>query len=195
MLSADAGEVTRLLQAWSDGDQVARERLVPIVYEELRRIASRAMRREAAGHTLQTTALVHEAYLKLTGAPAEGGPRARWHNRQQFFAVAAQAMRRILVDHARERDAQKRGGGMRLLPLEAAELVSTKGPAAEVLAVDTALGALAQVDPSLARLVELKFFAGLSLEEIAGVLEISPKTAWREWNAAKAWLRRELASS
>jgi len=195
MSSADAGEVTRLLQAWSAGDATARDRLVPLVYDELRRIASRAMRREASGHTLQTTALVHEAYLKLTGEPVDGGPHAHWHNRGQFFAVAAQAMRRILVDHARQRDAQKRGGGADLLPLAAAEHQGAPGPAAEVLAVDAALTALAKVDPALARLVELKFFGGLSLDEIAGVLAISPSTAWREWNAAKAWLRRELASS
>ncbi len=192
MPSDEQGDVTRLLAAWSEGDRAALERLVPIVYEELRRIAARTMRREAPGHTLQTTALVHEAYLKLVGEPARGGERGAWRNRQQFFAVAAQAMRRILVDHARERDAQKRGGGAPRLPLDEAIAVPMKAGDADVLAVDAALDALAAVDAPLARIVELKFFAGLSLDEIAALLEVSPSTAWREWNAAKAWLQREL---
>ncbi len=183
----DDGEVTRLLSAWSKGDRGALERLVPIVYEELRRIAARALRHEAPGHTLQTTALVHEAYLKL--AAQRGGG---WANRDLFFAVAAQAMRRILVDHARERTAQKRGGGARPLPLDEAFDAAAPGADAEVLAVDAALGALAGVDPQLARIVELKFFAGLTLDEIAALLGVSPSTAWREWDAAKAWLQREL---
>jgi len=192
MPTDDGGEVTRLLAAWSRGDRAALERLVPIVYDELRRIAGRAMRLEARGHTLQTTALVHEAYLKLVVEPADGGERGAWANRQQFFAVAAQAMRRILVDHARERDAQKRGGGAPRLSLDEAVAVPAAAGDADVLAVDAALETLATVDPALARVVELKFFGGLSLDEIAGVLDVSPSTAWREWNAAKAWLQREL---
>jgi RNA polymerase sigma factor (TIGR02999 family) len=194
MATDDGGEVTRLLAAWSQGDRAALERLVPIVYDELRRIAERAMRRESAAHTLQTTALVHEAYLKLVGDPADGGERGVWRNRQQFFAVAAQAMRRILVDHARERDAQKRGGGAPRLPLDEAIAIPSMAGDADVLAVDAALDTLAAVDPPLARVVELKFFGGLSLDEIAGVLDVSPSTAWREWSAAKAWLQRELGS-
>jgi RNA polymerase sigma factor (TIGR02999 family) len=184
---ADDGEVTELLSAWSQGDGAALDRLVPIVYEELRRIAARALRREAPGHTLQTTALVHEAYLKLAGQRS-----ASWANRELFYAVAAQAMRRILVDHARERSAQKRGGGARPLPLDEAGELAAPSRGAELLAVDTALHALGEVDPRLARIVELKFFGGLTLEEIAALLEISPSTAWREWEAAKAWLQREL---
>jgi len=186
---ADAGEVTRLLSLWSQGDRGALERLIPIVYQELRQIAARALRREAPGHTLQTTALVHEAYLKLAVQRA-----GSWPNRQLFYSVAAQAMRRILVDHARERMAQKRGGGVRLLPLEEARDAAAPEAAADVLAVDAAVDGLARVDPRLARIVELKFFGGLNLDEIGGLLEISPSTAWREWEAAKAWLQRELGT-
>jgi len=193
-MAPDGGEVTRLLAAWSEGDAVAFERLVPIVYDELRRIAARTLRREAPGHTLQTTALVHEAYLKLVAAPADGGARGAWQNRQQFFAVAARAMRRILVDHARERQAQKRGGGARACELDEAVVALPVVRDGDVLAVDGALDALATVDPPLARVVELKFFGGLSLDEIAALLEVSPSTAWREWNAAKAWLQRELGA-
>lgn len=193
MSSGDAsGEVTQLLIAWSGGDRSALERLLPIVYEELRRIAARALRGEAPGQTLQTTALVHEAYLKLC-APAGGARGGRWENRTQFYAVAARAMRRILVDHARERLAAKRGGGALRLPLDAAAEAAAPVADAEVLAVDGALARLAEVDPELGRIVELKFFGGLTLEEIAGLLAVSPSTAWREWNAAKAWLQRELA--
>jgi RNA polymerase sigma factor (TIGR02999 family) len=189
---AGPGEVTALLAAWSAGDRGALERLVPLVYDELRRIAARALRREAAGHTLQATELVHEAFLKLIGAPADGRGRGKFCNGEQFYAVAAQAMRRILVDHARERDAQKRGGGARELQLD--EAVAVAGPTgdAAVLAVDAALDTLGRVDPPLARIVELKFFGGLSLDEIAALLDVSPSTAWREWSAAKAWLQREL---
>jgi RNA polymerase sigma factor (TIGR02999 family) len=194
MAADPEGEVTRLLAAWSQGDRAALERLVPLVYEELRRLAARALRGEAPGHTLQTTALVHEAYMKLVAVPADGSARGEWRNRQQFFAVAAQAMRRILVDHARERHAQKRGGGARPLELDEAAAMLPVHRDADVLAVDAALDALAAVDPPLARVVELKFFGGLSLDEIAALLEVSPSTAWREWNAAKAWLQRELRS-
>jgi RNA polymerase sigma-70 factor (ECF subfamily) len=187
---ADTGEVTQLLSAWSQGDRGALERLIPIVYQELHEIAARALRRETPGHTLQTTALVHEAYLKLAGQ--RGGS---WPNRQLFYAVAAQAMRRVLVDHARERMAQKRGGGVPLLPLEEAREAAAPETAADVLAVDAAVERLARIDPRLARIVELKFFGGLSLEEIASLLDISPSTAWREWDAAKAWLQRSLGTS
>jgi RNA polymerase sigma factor (TIGR02999 family) len=192
MPAAEAGEVTRLLLAWSRGDGGALERLLPLVYDELRRIAARAMRGEAEGHTLQTTALLHEAYLRLVGEPGDGD-RADWRNRQQFYAVASRAMRRILVDHARERNAQKRGGGVRALPLDEVTEPGAPEAASDVLAVDHALARLAVVDPDLARLVELKFFGGLGLEDIAALLGVSTSTAWREWNTAKAWLRREIA--
>jgi RNA polymerase sigma factor (TIGR02999 family) len=182
---AEAGPVTELLDAWSAGDQSALDRLLPIVYRELHQIASRARRREPPGQTLQTTALVHEAYLRLVRQD-----HAQWQSRTQFFSVAAQAMRRILVDQARRRSAEKRGGE-RPLPLAAGFDVPV-GTDAEVLAVDEALRALETVDPDLARLVNLRFFAGLTAEESAEALGVSPATIHREWACAKAWLQREL---
>lgn len=185
--SPEAGEVTQLLEAWSGGDRSAFDRLLPIVYGELRRIAARARRRELPGQTLQTTALVHEAYLRLID---QG--RASFASRAQFFSVAAQAMRRILVDQARRRSAEKRGGGR---PLQLDEEFDVAMAAdAEVLAVDAAMQALEAVDADLARLVELRFFGGLTVEETATALGVSPATIGREWTAARAWLHRELSA-
>jgi RNA polymerase sigma factor (TIGR02999 family) len=187
-------EVTALLLALSAGDRQAFDRLVPLVYEELRRIASRRLRGEGPAETLQTTALVHEAYLRLIDSS-----QVRWQSRSHFFAVAATAMRHILVDRARERGSQKRGGGVAHLPIEAAE--DGVGPAAawaasdhadRVLAVDSALEKLKTLDPRLVSVVELRFFVGLTLAEVAEALAISPAAAWREWTAAKAFLAAEL---
>ena len=181
----DEGEVTELLAAWSAGDSSAFDRLLPLVYRELHQIAARARRREPPGQTLQTTALVHEAYLRLVRQD-----RSAWQSRAQFFSVAAQAMRRILVDQARRRSADKRGGER---PLQWAEDFDVPaGADADVLAVDEALGALQSVDADLARLVNLRFFAGLTVEECAAALGVSPATVAREWATARAWLQREL---
>ncbi len=181
----DAGEVTELLAAWSAGDPVALDRLLPLVYRELHQIAARARRREPPGQTLQTTALVHEAYLRLVRQD-----RADWQSRAQFFSVAAQAMRRILVDQARRRSADKRGGERPLQWLEDFDVPAETD--AEVLAVDEALDALQRVDADLARLVNLRFFAGLTAEECAAALGVSAATVNREWASARAWLQREL---
>jgi RNA polymerase sigma-70 factor, ECF subfamily len=167
---------------------VARDALLPVVYEELRRQARRAMRREDAGHTLQPTALVHEAYLRLIDQR-----RAHWESRSQFFAVAAQAMRRILVDHARTRGRDKRGGGATPVTLADADAAVESGDAVDALALDDALTRFAAIDPAKARLVELRYFGGLSIPEAAAALGISQATAGREWAVARAWLRRELA--
>lgn len=182
---ADAGEVTQLLDAWSAGDPSALDRLLPLIYRELHQIAARARRREPPGQTLQTTALVHEAYLRLVRQD-----RAQWQNREQFFSVAAQAMRRILVDQARRRSADKRGGERPQQLLEDFDIAA--GTDGEVLAVDEALRALEAVDPDLARLVNLRFFGGLTAEETAAVLGVSPAAIGREWACARAWLQREL---
>jgi RNA polymerase sigma factor (TIGR02999 family) len=184
-----ASQVTRLLQEWSDGDQEALTRLVPLVYGKLRSIARQYLKRERAGHTLQPTALVHEAYLRLVDQR-----RARWRNRSHFFAVAAQLIRRILVDHARSHAAAKRGGGVRPLTLEAERELSVMSEL-PVLALDEALARLNALDPQQARLVELRFFGGLSVEESAEVMGISTATVKREWRTAKAWLYRELGGS
>jgi RNA polymerase sigma factor (TIGR02999 family) len=179
--------VTRLLAEWQEGQQDALDRLMPLVYGELRAIAARHLSHEQAAHTLQSTALVHEAYVRLVGQRS-----ARWQNRAHFFAIAAQMMRRILVDHARGRDRLKRGGGATLLALEDG-LVSS-GPDADVdlLALDHALTALAALDPRGARVVELRFFSGLTVEETAEVLGVSPGTVKRDWHTARAWLYREM---
>ena len=178
--------MTRLLAAWSDGDRSALDKLAPLVYEELRRLAHVHMRRERADHTLQTTALVNEAYLRLVDQRG-----VRWQNRAHFFAIAAQMMRRILIDHARKRAYAKRGGGAPMLPLEETAVL-TDERAAELVALDEALGSLAQVDERKGRIVELRFFGGLSVEEVAEVVGVSPDTVTREWRRAKAWLIREL---
>jgi RNA polymerase sigma factor (TIGR02999 family) len=179
-------QVSTLLQAWSEGDQCALERLTPIVYNELRRLARHYMRGERSGHTLQTTALVNEAYVRLTDYK-----RMRWENRAHFFAVSAQLMRRILVDHARRRNL-KRGRGMQRVSLEdTAAIGATRDD--DFVALDEALRELARLDPREARIVELRFFGGLSVEEAAEVLKISAVTVMRDWSTARAWLYREMS--
>jgi len=178
-------DVSNLLHAWSDGDGQALEKLTPIVYEELRRLARYYMRAERTGHSLQTTALVNEAYLRLTDYK-----RMRWENRAHFFAVSAQLMRRILVDHARRHNL-KRGAGVQHVSLEDTAVVDQRDE--DLVALDEALHALARFDFRKARVVELRFFGGLSVEETAEVLKISPITVMRDWNTAKAWLYRELS--
>jgi RNA polymerase sigma factor (TIGR02999 family) len=179
-------DVTGLLQAWGGGDAAALDQLVPVVYDELHRQAQRYLRRETPGHTLQTTALVHEAYLRLVDQR-----EARWENRAQFFGVAAQAMRRILVDHARRHQAAKRGGSAIQVPYEE-EAVAAVESEVDVVALDDALTWLAALDPQQARVVELRYFTGLGIEETAEALGISPATVKREWAMARAWLKREL---
>ncbi len=188
--SPDPGsEVTELLLAWSRGDGSALERLLPLVYEELHRRAEGFMRRERAGHTLQPTALVHETYLKLIDQK-----RVAWKNRAHFLAVASQAMRRVLVDHARRREAKKRGGTAERLSVDAAPL-AVEPRSIDLLALDEALHRLAALDDRQARLVELRFFGGLTVEETAGVLGVSPVTVNREWAHAQAWLHAEITGS
>jgi RNA polymerase sigma factor (TIGR02999 family) len=174
--------VTALLDAWSKGDEAAREELIPLVYDELRRVAARHLSRERRDHTLRATALVHETYLRLVEQK-----RARWQSRAHFFAVAAGLMRRILVDHARSRRAAKRGGELRRVPLNE-ELVVSGSRHVELVALDEALEELSALDPKLGRVVELRFFGGLSIEETAEVEGLSPATIKRNWNVAKAWL-------
>lgn len=180
-------DVTSLLQAWSRGDESAFDRLLPMVYDELRRQARRHMRNQPPGHTLQATALVHETYLRLVG-----GEPVEWRDRAHFFRVAAKAMRSILVDHARARRAAKRGGGALHVSLGAADSGGRDSPELDVAALDEALERFTEIDPEKCRLVELRYFAGLSIEEAAEVLGTSPATVKRQWNTARAWLRREL---
>jgi RNA polymerase sigma factor (TIGR02999 family) len=183
-----AQPVTELLRAWGAGDAGASEALVPLVYAELRRQARRALRREREGHTLQATALVHEAWLRL-----DGQHDVPWESRTQFLAVAAQMMRRVLVDHARTRRALKRGGGGGTqVTLSEADHAVAAPDAVDVLALDDALARLAILDPRKARLVELRYFAGLSIPEAAAALGISQATVIRDWAVARMWLRREL---
>lgn len=179
-------EVTHLLDDWSRGDRAAFEKLMPLVYGELHRLAKRYMAREHPGHTLQTTALIHEAYLKLADRPDK-----RWQNRAHFFGVAAQAMRLILVDYARAQHRAKRGGEVAFTSLDEAPPVSPER-SAEVVALDEALTALAAIDQRKSRVVELRFFGGLTEEEAAEVLGVSPETVKRDWRSAKLWLLREL---
>lgn len=181
--------VTQLLKAWSDGDAIALEQLIPLVYDELYRLARGYMNREMAGHTLQVTALVNEAYLRLVN-----WKEARWENRAHFFGVAAQLMRRILVDFARARNYEKRGGGAALLALDEANALPIQ-PDADFIALDDALKSLDELDQRKSRIVELRFFGGLSVEEIAEVLKISERTVMREWSLARAWLFRELSQA
>jgi len=183
---SESGEVTALLTAWREGDQDALQRLVPIVYGDLRRIAARYMRGEAEGHTLQATVLVHEAYLRLIREQDR-----TWENRAHFFGVAAQIMRNLLVDHARSTSRAKRGGGAVEVQLDAASDLAAIDPE-DLLVLDNALERLAQMDARASRIVELRFFVGLTHEEIARVIGISEKTVKREWSTAKAWLRVEL---
>ena len=180
------GDVSQLLRAWSDGDQGALERLTPIVYKELHRLARHYMKGERPGHVLQTTALVNEAYMRLVDYN-----RMRWQNRAHFFAVSAQLMRRILVEHARRQNL-KRGGGVQHVSLDEAAVVGGDRPA-DLVALDAAMDALARLDPRKVRVVEMRFFGGLSVEETAEVLKVSPVTVMRDWSTAKAWLYRELA--
>jgi len=188
---APAADVTGLLLAWGRGDQSAADRLVPAVYEELRRQAERAMRREGSEHTLQATALVHESYLRLVDQR-----RVEWRNRAHFFAIAATVMRRILVDHARARLTAKRGGGLVPITLAgAAHGGAQETDDVDLLALHEALERLAALDADQARLVELRYFGGLTIEETAEALGVSPATVKREWALARAWLRRELAGT
>jgi len=187
MTAPPSTEVTALLIRWSAGDSAALERLMPLVYDECHRIASRQMRRERPEHTLEPTALVHELYLRLVDQS-----RTDWKNRAHFFGIAAQLMRRILVDYARSRNAAKRDATLMLISVEAAVDVPDQGQIADVLAVDAALERLAERDPEQQKIVELRFFAGLTVEEIAHVVGRSPRTVKREWRLAKAWLFREL---
>lgn len=178
--------ITQLLNEWSDGDERALDRLTPLVYEELRQQAARYLRRERAGHTMQTTALINEAYLRLIDAK-----EVRWQGRGHFFAIAANLMRRILVDHARHRNAAKRGGSPIHVTLDRI-VASAKQSDVDVLAIDEALTKLAAIDRQQAHIVELRFFSGLSVEETAAALGISPRTVKRDWSVARAWLRREI---
>jgi len=179
--------VSQLLRAWSDGDRCALDRLTPIVYNELRRLARRYMRGERAGHSLQTTALVNEAYMRLVDYES-----MQWQSRAHFFAVSAQLMRRILVEHAR-RHGMKRGGGVQHVSLEQAAVVGSNGEG-DLVMLNDALNQLAEIDPRKAQVVELRFFGGLSVPETAEVLKISTVTVMRDWTTAKAWLYRELTS-
>ena len=180
-------DVTELLLEWRRGDRAALDRLTPLVYDELRRLAHRYLRNERGGHTLETTALVNEAYLRLANQQ-----RVEWQDRTHFFAVTAQVMRHVLIDHARRRHYAKRGGEhARQVPLEEAHAMSNER-AAELVALDEALDKLAQLDPRKARVVELRYFGGLSLEETAAVLEVSVMTVRRDWRAARAWLYKAM---
>jgi RNA polymerase sigma-70 factor (ECF subfamily) len=187
-MSPSPHNVTQLLAAWSSGDQVARDELMSVVYQELHRLAHHYMQRESPGHTLQTSALVNEAFLRLVDQRD-----VRWRNRAHFFGIAAQMMRRILVDHARSRQYAKRGGGARELSLDEALIVSDER-SAEVVALDETLERLAEFDPRKSQIVEFRFFGGLSIEETAEVLAVSPGTVMRDWTLAKAWLRREMST-
>jgi RNA polymerase sigma factor (TIGR02999 family) len=184
---SDSGDVTRMLRQLGYGGRDALDHVLPMVYAELQRLAQRQLRGERGDHTLQTTDLVHEAYVKLGGLE-----RIEWKNRAQFFAIAARAMRRVLVDHAAGRRAAKRGGERRKVPLDEGMLM-VEEQADEVLALNDALSRLERADPRLVRIVECRYFAGLSVEETAEALEISPATVKRDWTVARAWLHRELA--
>ncbi len=181
-------DVTRLLQAWRRGDSAALDKLVPLVYEELHRLAHCYMAREWANNTLQTTALIHEAYLRLVEAN-----EIEWRNRVHFFAISANVMRRVLVEFARSRGSQKRGGGVRKISLEETAILAAE-PDEDLLALDTALTALAAIDPRKAKVVELRFFGGFAEQEIAEALGISSDTVLRDWKSAKLWLYRDLRS-
>ena len=188
-MEASSDEVTRLLRDWGNGNQEALEKLVPLIYTELRQLAHKVLYRERPGHTLQTTALVHEAYLKLIDQRD-----ARWQNRAHFFAIAAQAMRRILVDSARRHSALKRGGPAENLPLDEAANVSLE-PDPIMVPLDEALTKLAEIDPQQSRIVELRFFGGLTIEETAEVMKLSKDAVKNDWAMARAWLRQSLKDS
>ncbi len=180
--------VTQLLVAWSEGDKAALDELMPAVYDELRRLAQNYLSRERPGHTLQTTALVHEAYLRLVDQRS-----VNWQNRAQFFGIAAQMMRRILINHAKDRQAKKRQGYATKVSLDDAVSFFEKREV-DLMALDEALNGLAALDPQQTQIVELRFFGGLTIEEVSEVLSISPATTKREWDSAKLWLRRQLGS-
>jgi RNA polymerase sigma-70 factor (ECF subfamily) len=184
-MSSEQGEVTLLLRAMADGDPCAADKLLPLVYHELHRLAESCMRRERADHTLQPTALIHEAYLRLAGKAVD------WQNRAHFIGIAAHVMRRVLVDYARAHSAQSRGGKLRRVEFDEGLAVATER-SSEVLLVDEALCALEEVHPRQARVVELRYFAGLSTEETAKVLEIAPRSVERDWTQARAWLFERL---
>ena len=180
--------VTQLLVAWGGGDRAALDELMPLVYEELRRLAHQYMSRERPDHTMQTSALVNEAYLRLVDQKD-----VRWQDRAHFFGIAARLMRQVLVDYARQRRYAKRGGDARRVPLDEALIVSEER-AADVVALDEALKSLAEIDPRQSQIVELRFFGGLSVQETAEVLSVSPGTVMRDWTLAKAWLRRAVSA-
>jgi RNA polymerase sigma-70 factor (ECF subfamily) len=180
-------EVTGLLKAWGQGEDAALEQMIPVVYKELRRIAHRNMAGERQGHTLQTTALVNEAYVRLIDFR-----KVNWHDRVHFFAISAQVMRHILVDFARSRRYQKRGGGAHKVTLDE-NLIGPIAPHQDLVALDDAMKALAEVDERKSKVVELRYFGGLSVEETAEVLQVTPRTVLRDWRLAKLWLRREMA--
>jgi RNA polymerase sigma factor (TIGR02999 family) len=180
--------ITQLLEKWGNGNKEVLDELLPIVYDELRRQAARYLRRERVGHTLQTTALIHEAYIRLVDQR-----NVRWQNRAHFFGIASQLMRRILVDHARTKKRVKRGGSDVRVSLAEA-MVATQAKDLDVLALDEALDKLATIDNQQARIVELRFFSGLTVEETSEVLSISPATVKRDWSMAKAWLHREISN-
>ena len=182
-------DVTTLLRAWTGGDEKALDKFLPVLYEELRRTAGAYMRRERSEHTLQTTALVNEVFLRLIDIH-----RVQWHDRVHFLTVAAQLMRRILVDHARRRGYRKRGGAERPVLLDESAIVSP-GRSSHFVVLDDALNALAKRDARKAKVVEMKFFGGLSVEETAAALKVSPQTVLRDWSLAKAWLRREMTQA
>ena len=188
MSTPESHEVTQLLLAWNKGDQAALDRLIPLVHTELRRLARHYMRKERAGHTLQTTALVNEAYLRLVDAR-----QVQWQDRTHFFGIAAQLMRRILVDFARARSYQKRGGGAHQVAFDEALAISSERNA-DVVALDEALTALAKIDERKSQVVEMRFFSGLNEKEIALALNVSPETVRRDWRLAKSWLLRWLSA-
>jgi RNA polymerase sigma factor (TIGR02999 family) len=188
MQAQPAQDVTAILRAWTGGDERALDRLLPVLYDDLRRTARAYMRHERSGHTLQTTALVNEVFLRLVDLH-----QVQLHDRAHFLTLAAQLMRRILVDHARRRGYRKRGGGERPVGLDEAATVS-HGSGSHLVAVDDALNALAKRDARKAKVVEMRFFGGLSVEETAAALNVSPQTVLRDWSLAKAWLRREMTS-
>jgi RNA polymerase sigma factor (TIGR02999 family) len=185
-MSEQCDNVTELLLQWSNGDNAALEKLTPLVYDDLRKLARNHLRSERSGHTLQSTALVHEAYMRLIDQR-----HVRWQNRAHFFGISAQLIRRILVDHARAGKAGKRGGGAPKLAIEEG-FASAEKRELDLVALDDALRELAEFDPQQARLVELRYFSGLTIEETAEVMQISPATVKRDWVVAKAWLRREI---
>ena len=186
-----ADELTELLQEWRSGDRAALNSLLPIVYRELLRLARFQMRRERPEHTLQSSALVHEAYMRLVGLNAP-----KWESRTHFFAIAAQLMRQILVDHARRYRSGKRGGGVEVLSLEDSDVSEFgTGKEPDIVAIDDALQSLAKIDERKARVVEMRFFGGLNFEEIAEVLKVSAATVARDWSTARAWLHREISRS